>query len=88
VNIVTDLYLVDLSLSEIQVAVRFSLMPSSVCIANYNPDKTVALIGYLLFYLIAPGKRAILQSETPNEGLGYVFDDDGVHEVFKHHAWI
>ena len=58
-------------------------MPSSVCIANYNPGKSVALVGYLLFYLIAQGERIILQSETPNGGLGYVFDDDGVHEVFR-----
>src|SRR5262249_38325104 len=27
-----------------------------------------------------------LQSETTNDGLGYMFDDSGVHEVFKQTA--
>ena len=58
------------------------LMPSSVCIANYNPGKSVALVGYLLFYLIAQGERTILQSERRNGRLGFVFDDRGVHQVF------
>ena len=38
-------------------------------------------MGYLLFYLIARGARVILQSETLNGNLGYVFDDDGIREV-------
>jgi hypothetical protein len=62
-------------------------MPSSVCIANYNPGKSVALVGYLLFYLIAHGERIILQSKTPNDGLGCMFDDDGIHEVFRRNAY-
>src|SRR2546421_12386761 len=63
------------------------LMSSSVCMANYNLGKSVALVGYLLFYLITQGQRVILQSETLNGGLGYVFDDNGVHEVFKKDSW-
>jgi hypothetical protein len=58
------------------------LMPSSVCRANYNPGKSVALVGYLLFYLIAQGERVILQSEDPDGRLGFAFDDRGIHEVF------
>ena len=64
------------------------LMPSSVCIANYNPGKSVALVRYLLFYLIARGERIILQSEKSNGRLGFVFDDDGVREVFAHNSHI
>ena len=58
------------------------LMPSSVRIANYNPGKSVALVGYLLFYLITRGERTILQSPNKKGRLGFVFDDDGVREVF------
>src|SRR5690348_8666200 len=58
-------------------------MSSPVCIANHNLGKSVALAGYLLFYLIAQGQRVALQWNTLNEGLGYVFDDSGVHEVFR-----
>ena len=63
-----------------------SLMPSSVCIANYNPGKSVALVGYLLFNLVARGERTILQSEHKDGRLGFVFDDDGVREVFPHNS--
>ena len=62
------------------------LMHSSVCITNYNPGKSVALVGYLLFYLIARGERTILQSEHKDGRLGFVFDDDGVREVFAHNS--
>ena len=58
------------------------LMPASDCIANYNPGKSVALVGYLLFYLNALGVRVILQSGTSGGRLGFAFDDDGVREVF------
>jgi len=61
-------------------------MPSSVCIVNYNPGKSVALVGYLLFCLITQGERTILQSKDENGRLGFVFDDKGVHEVFPHNA--
>src|SRR5207249_3196471 len=63
-----------------------AFMSSSVCIANHNLGKSVALVGYVLFHLIAQGQRVILQSDTANGGLGYAFDDDGVHEVFKQDA--
>jgi hypothetical protein len=63
-------------------------MPSSVYIAQYHPGKSVALVGHLLFYLIARGERTILQAETLDGGLGYVFDDDGVREFFRHDARI
>jgi hypothetical protein len=55
-------------------------------LANYNPGKSVALVGYLLFYLIANGERTLLQSERKNGRLGFVFDNDGVHEVFPHNS--
>ena len=61
-------------------------MPFSVCIANYSPGKSVALVGYLLFYLIARGERTILQSQNRNGRLGFVFDDGGVREVFPHNS--
>jgi len=61
-------------------------MPSSVCIANYNPGKSVALVGYLLFSLIARGERTILRSQDDNGHLGFVFDDGGVREVFPHNS--
>jgi hypothetical protein len=64
------------------------LMPSLVCTTKHNPGKSVSLVGYLLFYLIARGQRVVLQSDTPNGGLGYVFDDRGVHEVFRPTALI
>lgn len=60
------------------------LMPPSVCIANCNPGKSAAIVGYLLFYLIFQYGRTILQSEMPDRRLGFVFDDDGVREVFPH----
>jgi len=63
-------------------------MPFSVCIANYSPGKSVALVGYLLFYLIARGERTILQSQNRNGRLGFVFDDGGVREVFPHNSHI
>jgi len=59
------------------------LMPSSVCTANYNPGKSVALVGYLLFYLIAQSERTILQLKLQGGSLGLLFDHDGVHEVFE-----
>ena len=62
----------------------FTLILALVCIANYNPGKSVALVGYLLFYLIANGERTLLQSELGEGRLGFVFDNDGVHEVFRH----
>ena len=61
----------------------FTLILALVCIANYYLGKSVALVGYLLFYLIANGERTILQSELGNGRLGFVFDNDGVHEVFE-----
>jgi hypothetical protein len=63
-------------------------MPSLVYIANYNPGKSVALVGHLLFYLVARGERTILQSEDQGGRLGFVFDDDGVHEVSAHNSHI
>ena len=63
-------------------------MPSSVCIANYNPGKSVALVAYLLFYLIARDERTILQSQNKKGRLGFVFDDDGVREVCEHNSGI
>jgi len=63
------------------------LMPSSVCTANYNPGKSVALVGYLLFNLIALGERTILQSEHKDGRLGLLFDHDGVHEVFAGNSY-
>jgi hypothetical protein len=60
------------------------LIHSLVYRANYNPGKSVALVGYLLFYLIANGERTLLQSEHKNGRLGFIFDNDGVHEVFPH----
>lgn len=62
------------------------LMPSSVCIANFNPGKSVGLVGYLLFYFIAQGERIILQSTSSNGRLGFIFDCDGVRQVFSHNA--
>ena len=62
-------------------------MPSSVCIANYNPGKSVALVGYLLFNLVARGERTILQSEHKDGHLGLLFDHDGVHEVFAGNSY-
>jgi hypothetical protein len=59
-------------------------MHSLVYRANYDPGKSVALVGYLLFYLIANGERTLLQSEHKNGRLGFIFDNDGVHEVFPH----
>jgi len=43
----TNPYPVNLLLSEIQVAVKFYAYsyPSLVCIANYNPGKSVSLVG-------------------------------------------
>jgi len=61
-----------------------SSMPSLVCIANYNPGKSVALVAQLLFDLIAQGERVILQSQNTTGRLGFAFDDNGVHEVFPH----
>jgi len=58
-----------------------SSMPSSVCIANYNPGKSVALVGYLLFYLIALGERVILQDKRDSGRLGFFFDEKGVREI-------
>jgi hypothetical protein len=84
-NFVTDPY-ADFLFSEIQAAVSFTLILALVCIANYNPGKSVALVGYLLFYLIANGERTLLQSEHKNGRLGFIFDDDGVHEVFAHNS--
>jgi len=60
------------------------LMPSLVCIANYNPGKNVALVAHLLFSLIAQGERVILQSQDVTGRLGFAFDDNSVHEVFPH----
>ena len=64
------------------------LMPSQFAyrVANYNPGKSVALVAYLLFYLIAQGKRVILQSEQPDGLLGFVFDNDDVREVTIYNA--
>jgi len=73
VDFVTNPY-ADFLFSEIQVAVSFTLI--------------LALVGYLLFYLIARGERIILQSEKSNGRLGFVFDDDGVREVFAHNSHI
>ena len=57
-------------------------MPSSVCIANYNPGKSVALVGYLLFYLIALGERVILQDMREEfDRSGFLFDEKGVREI-------
>jgi hypothetical protein len=56
-------------------------MPTSDCIANYNPGKSVALVGYLLFCLNALGVRVILQSDMSSPYLGFAFDDAGVREV-------
>jgi len=64
--------------------VSFTLILALVCIANYNPGKSVALVGYLLFYLIANSERTLLQSDLGDGSLGFVFDNDGVHEVFQH----
>src|ERR1051326_8279430 len=63
-------------------------MSSPVCIANHNLGKSVALVGYLLFYLISQGQRVILQSNKDKGGLGYVFGDNGVHEVSEETALI
>jgi hypothetical protein len=54
-DFVTNPY-ADSLFSEIQVAVSFTLILALICIANYNPGKSVALVGYLLFYLIANGE--------------------------------
>ena len=57
-------------------------MPSSICIANYNPGKSVALVGYLLFYLIALGERIILQDMREEfDRSGFLFDEKGVREI-------
>jgi hypothetical protein len=61
-------------------------MHSLVYRANYNPGKSVALVGYLLFYLIANGERTLLQSEHKNGRLGFIFDNDGIREVFPHNC--
>src|SRR5205809_4459837 len=63
-------------------------MPLLLCIANIYPGKTVALVGYLLFYLNALGVRVILQTEAPDKRLGIIFDDDGVREISIHDAQI
>src|SRR6516162_3075779 len=53
----------------------------------YNLGKSVALVGYLLFYLNVLGVRVILQTETPSDkSLGIIFDGNGVREVFTHDA--
>lgn len=52
----------------------------------YSAGKSVALVGYLLFHLIAIGERVILQSEQRGWSLGYIFDNYGVHELFPHNA--
>jgi hypothetical protein len=62
-------------------------MPPSVCIANINPGKSVTLVGYLLFYLIAMGARVILQAEDDPSTIGYIFDADGVRGISIHNAW-
>ena len=53
-----------------------------------NPGKSVTLVGYLLFYLIAMGARVILQTESLPSIVGSVFDADGVHEISALDAWI
>ena len=68
-DFVTNPY-ADFLFSEIQVAVSFTLI--------------LALVGYLLFYVIANGERTLLQSDLGDGSLGFVFDNDGVHEVFQH----
>jgi hypothetical protein len=40
----------------------------------------------LLFYLNALGVRVVLQMENPSGRLGFIFDDNGVHEVTVHNA--
>ena len=62
-------------------------MPPSVCIANINPGKSVTLVGYLLFYLIAIGARVILQTENLPGTIGFIFDADGVRGVFAQDIW-
>ena len=84
-DFVTNPY-ADFLFSEIQEAVGFTRILPLVCIAIYYLGKSVALVGYLLFYLIANGERALLQSEHKNGRLGFIFDDDGVHEVFAHNS--
>ena len=42
----------------------------------------------MLFYLNALGKRVILQTESPPDVLGYIFDDTGVRKVTVHDAEI
>jgi len=64
--------------------VSFTLILVLVCIAKYNLGKSVALVGYLLFYLIANGERTLLQSDLGDGNLGFLFDNDGVHEVSQH----
>ena len=51
----------------------------------YNVGKTVALVGYLLFYLSALGARVILQTND-EKGLGVIFDDDGVRGISRAEA--
>src|SRR5947207_12440508 len=53
----------------------------------YNVGKTVALVGYLLFYLNALGARVILQTNSKH-GLGVIFDDDGVRGISEDEALI
>jgi hypothetical protein len=51
-----------------------------------NPGKSVTLVGYLLFCLIAMRVRIILQMGTC-ELIGIVFDDDGVRGISARDAW-
>jgi hypothetical protein len=54
----------------------------SVCIANYSPGKSVAIVSHILFYLIARGDRVILQ-EPSGARIGILFDNDkgGIQEI-------
>jgi hypothetical protein len=49
--------------------------------------KSVTLVGYLLFYLIAMGVRVILQTEGDSGIVGFVFDADGVRGISARDAW-
>jgi hypothetical protein len=54
-----------------------------------NTGKSVTLVGYLLFHLIAIGERTILQTEAPSKNsLGFIFDDHGVREISANEAQV
>ena len=59
----------------------------SICIANYNPGKSVTIVSHILFYLIARGERVILQDQSEGR-IGILFDNDknAICEVSKHNS--